>query len=312
MGKSKNYFSGVRILIVAISLIMVAGICSQSFAAGGGPPPLGKKKLVFVWPAWTGSSLYAITAKQFLEKMGYEVDFKLVDTGIAYSAMASGSADIWTSSWLPGQQPYLNKYGDKLEILGVSYHPVPAGLVVPGYVPISNIEDLKKPEVKKKLKGKITGCDAGAGLMITTERVIREYGLDYDLVPGSSASMQAAFRAAYEKKEWILITGWCPLAMCKKYDIRFLQDDKRIYKKYANWIVVRSGFREEFPRATAFFSRLTLQEAQVSQMIMWMEEERLSKDEAIKRFIEYNPALFWYAVGDLIPNYPKPAYLDKK
>lgn len=312
MEKGKNSFIGVRILVIAISLIMVAGICSQSFAGENSPPPLGKKKLVLLRPSWPGPSIQAVMSKMFLEKMGYEVDLKLVDTGIAYQALASGSGDIWGAAWLPGQQPYLNKYGDKLSIMGISYHPVPAGLVVPGYVPISNIEDLKNPEVKKKLKGKITGCDAGAGLMITTERVIREYGLDYELEPGSTASMQAAFRAAYEKKEWVIITGWCPLTMCKKYDIRFLEDDKRIYKKYADYHVVRSGFREAFPRASVFFSRFTLHEAQVSQMILWREEEKLSEEEVVKRFVEYNPALFWYFAGDLIPNYPKPAFLDAK
>lgn len=181
--------------------------------------------------------------------------------------------------------------------------------MAPAYVSISSIEDLKKPDVKKRFGGKIIGIDAGAGIMLTTEKVIKDYGLNYELVQGSTATMEAAFRSAVEKGEWIVVTGWCPTAMCAKYDLKFLQDPKQIYKRYQNFHVVRLGFQNDFPRATIFLSRFTLPQSRVSEMIVWVDGG-MTNEQAAQRFMEQDPEVVWYWVGDLIPNFPKPASLQ--
>lgn len=298
-----------RLLVAVAALLVVAGGASFAAAAEGGLPPLGKEKITYTHAAWDGNLFVSHLAKVLLEQMGYKVELKLVDTGLAYAALASGTGDVWSGAWLPGQQSYLNKHGDKLDILAMAYLPTPGGLVVPGFTDIRSIEDLKKPEVRARLGGKIIGIDAGAGIMKTTEQVIKVYGLDYELVTGSSAAMEAAFRSAYTRKEPVVVTGWCPTAMCGKYDVRFLEDPKRVFSEYRNFHVVRRGFRADHPRAAVLLSRLTLYVDQLSKMILVMNEEKVEPTAAARRFIQQNPELVYYWAGDLIPNFPKPASL---
>ncbi len=291
------------------SLLVMAWGVSPATGAEPWPPPLGKDKIVYVYAAWDTSTSMSTLGKILLEQMGYKVELKLVETGLAYAGLAGGTAELWSGAWLPGQQAHLNKYDGKLDLLSVSYLPTPGGLVVPGYTAIRSIEDLKKPEVNAKLGGKIIGIDPGAGLMLTAEKVIKVYGLNYELVSGSGAAMEAAFRSAYERGEWIIVTGWCPTAMCAKYDVRFLADPKGVFGEYRDFHVVRRGFRTDFPRATVFLSRFTLYVDQLSKMVLWIREEGLKPEAVAHRFIEQNPELAYYWVGDLIPNYPKPASL---
>ena len=82
--------------------------------------------------------------------------------------------------------------------------------MVPGYVDINSIEELKNPEVMASLGGKILGIDAGAGLMMQTKEVMAAYEIPAELVTSSGAAMAAAFKTAYEKNEPIVVTGWCP------------------------------------------------------------------------------------------------------
>ncbi len=297
--------------LAAVAVLAVAAWgLSHALAAEGWPPPLGKEKIVYVHAAWDGNTFVTNLAKTLLEQLGYKVELKLVDTGLAYTALANGTAEIWSGAWLPGQQGYFNKYGDKLDILSMAYLPTPGGLVVPGYLPIRSIDDLKKSEVKAKLGGQIIGIDAGAGIMLTTARVIKEYGLDYELVTGSAAAMEAAFRSAYARGDWVVVTGWCPTATCGKYEVKFLADPKGIFSEYRNFHVVRHGFRTDYPRATALLSRLTLYVDQLSKMILVMNEEKVKPDAAARQFIERNPELVYYWIGDLVPGYPKPASLQ--
>lgn len=123
-----------------------------------------------------------------------------------YQALGTGKAGIFSSGYLPGRHQYLNAQAGKVEILSVSYGPVPGGLMVPAYVPASTIADLQKPEMQKLFGGKIVGIDAGSGVMAQAKKVVDQYGLNFELVPSSDAAMAASFKAAYEKKEPIIIT----------------------------------------------------------------------------------------------------------
>ncbi len=296
-----------------ISLV-VAGIMLGSLSLAGAqatwPPPLGKKKIVYLHGPWTNSVVVAHIGKHFLEKMGYSVDLKLIDAAPAYAAMATGTGDFWSVAFLPGQHPLLKKYEDKLDILSMSWLPTPIGLAVPGYVALASIEDLKDPSVKAKLGGRIIGIEPGSGLMLRSERAVKEYGLDYQLVPGSSAAMAAAFKAAYDKNEWVVVGLWSPHALWAKYNVKFLRDPKGVYgKPHRDFHVARRGFREDFPRAATFLYRFTFYGEQLSELMAWIDEG-MKPEQVTARFNEENPELVWYWVGDLIPGFPKPTSLQ--
>jgi len=109
-------------------------------------PPLGQKKIIYTHGPWGSGLVTTNVVQMMLKRLGYDVELKLVDVGLAYQALASGKAEIFSSAYLPGQQQYLNAQAGKIEIFSVSYAPVPGGLMVPAYVPANTIEDLKKPD----------------------------------------------------------------------------------------------------------------------------------------------------------------------
>jgi glycine betaine/proline transport system substrate-binding protein len=300
-----------RVSRIAFAMTVGAALAWAPIAgAGAGDmPPLGQKKLIYTHGPWGAGLVTTGVVQAMLKRLGYDVELKLVDVGLAYQALGSGKAELFSSAYLPGQQQYLNAQAGKIDILSVSYGPVPGGLMVPAYAPAASIEDLKKPEIQKAFNGKIVGIDAGAGVMVQAKRVIEQYGLNFELMPSSDAAMAASFKAAYDKKEPIIITGYCPHYLCALYDVKFLEDSKGIYPWSQDYHLVRQGFRTDFPRAAAYLARSTLTADSVSKMLKWMETEKIKPEQAAERFVEQNPELVWYWIGDLVEGVPKPPKL---
>jgi ABC-type proline/glycine betaine transport system substrate-binding protein len=295
----------VTILSAALALVVSSFVPVRAEA-----PPLGKDRLTIAHTSWSSSLGITMLGKLLLEKIGYKVDLKQLDTGLIYQSLSTGGVDVFFSAWLPGQQSYFNKLGSKLDIISMAYGPSPGGLVVPAYVPVNSIEELKKPDVAAMFGGKIVGIDAGSGVMIKAKAVQAAYGLNLELVTSSGAAMAAAFKSAYENKQPIVVTGWCPTAMCALYQVKFLEDPKKIFGETRNWHVARLGFRSDYPRALALLSRFTLVETQLSQMLVWIENEGMKPEAAAARFVDENPDLIWYMIGGLAPDMAKPNVLN--
>jgi len=304
-----NYIRNLWRATAFMGAIALASVATSTAQSADWPPPLGSKKIVYAHGQWSTTAVTYVVIG-LLEAAGYQVEGKLLDTGLAYQALANGQVDLYSNAYLPGQQSYFNKYGDKLDIISMSYGPVPGGLMVPAYLPATTIADLLKPEIRDMVSGKIIGVDAGSGVVMQAQRAIDTYGLKLELVPSGGAAMAAAFKSAYDKNEGIIITGWCPHALCALYDVKFLADDKGIYGYSQDYHVARKGFRDEFPRATAILSRVNMTEGLVSEMLVWMDQEGIDYKEAAKRFLAKYPELVWYWIGDIAPNVEKPASLN--
>ncbi|WP_373467790.1 glycine betaine ABC transporter substrate-binding protein, partial [Borreliella garinii] len=71
--------------------------------------------------------------------------------------------------------------------------------VVPSYVPISSISELKGKGAN--FKNKMIGIDAGAGTQIVTEQALNYYGLskEYELVPSSESVMLASLDSSIKR-----------------------------------------------------------------------------------------------------------------
>jgi glycine betaine/proline transport system substrate-binding protein len=289
------------------ALATVVGSAASSWADA---PPLGKKKIIYPQPGGGSAQVMLQVTSKMLQLIGYEVDEKKMATGLIYQALATGDVDFMSSAFLPGQHPHVNKHEAKLDFIGTSYAPVPSGLMAPGYVPFNTIEDLKKPEVQKMLKGEIHSGGAGWGVSIRANATIKAYGLDFKVVNSSGAVMGAAFKRAYDKKEPVLITGWCPHTICELYSYKFLSDTKGIWGYSQDYHVARLGFRKDFPRATVLLGRLSLDVNLMSKMLVWMEQEKISDSAAADRLLEQNPELVWYWTSGLGAKVMKPASLN--
>ncbi|MEO6920465.1 MAG: glycine betaine ABC transporter substrate-binding protein [Collimonas sp.] len=178
---------------------------------------------------WSDSVATTYVAAQVIRQdLGYEVKLIPVSAGLMWQGVARGDLDATMSAWLPTTQgAYYEKLKDKVVNLGVNFPGARIGLIVPAYVNASSIADL--PAQKAAFEGRIVGIDAGAGVMTKTELAIKEYGLDYKLLPSSGSGMVAELERSIRNSKAIAVTGWVPHWMFAKWKLKFLDDPKKVY-----------------------------------------------------------------------------------
>ncbi|WP_172371206.1 glycine betaine ABC transporter substrate-binding protein [Sporosarcina jiandibaonis] len=102
-------------------------------------------EIKFVYVAWDSTIASTNVVSLVLEDMGYKVTTSQVEAGPMWTAVADGSADVFLAGWLPvTHQTYAEKFEGKYDDIGTSMAGVKIGLVVPAYMNIDSIEDLKE------------------------------------------------------------------------------------------------------------------------------------------------------------------------
>lgn len=82
-----------------------------------------------------------------LEEQGYDVTLTPVDPAIVFQAISTGDGDASLAPWLPiTHGAFYEQYKDDIIDLGENLHGTKVGFVVPDYVEIDSIEDLKPKE----------------------------------------------------------------------------------------------------------------------------------------------------------------------
>lgn len=279
----------------------VAALALCAAALASAPGQAQDKKINIGWTAWSDAEAVTKLAQKLItDKLGYEVELTLADIGIQYQGVASGKLDGMLMSWQPlTHKAYLEKVGKDIDDLGPMYTRAKLGWVVPAYVPadqVKTIEDLKKPDVKSKLSGKVQGIDPGAGLMQASEKALKEYGLgDYQLVSASDAAMLAAVERATGRKEWIVATSWSPHWMFAKWELRYLDDPKGVLGglETVNKIV-RKDFYQDHPEVYEFLGRMVLPIGDVEKIMA--EAQASSYEAAVDKYIKENEARVNYWV----------------
>jgi len=176
--------------------------------------------------------------------------------------------------WLPVlHKDYLDKYENDLTDLGYVYEGTQSGLVVPDYVDIDKISQLN--EHKRKFDGKIVGIDAGAGVMKTTQEVIRDYRLDLELQSSSGPTMTTALKKAIDGGNWVVVTGWKPHWMFARWDLKFLKQDpkRKKWKKGNIHIMGRENLKEDKPRLAKFLSNMHFTDEQLGSLMLAVREK---------------------------------------
>jgi glycine betaine/proline transport system substrate-binding protein len=110
-----------------------------------GVQPANKEKLTLAYVAWDSEIASTHVVAHVLEqKLGYEVELSQLQAGPMWAGVAIGDADGMVAAWLPSTDAsYLKKFGGQIEDLGPNLDGTKIGLVVPAYMNISSIEDLK-------------------------------------------------------------------------------------------------------------------------------------------------------------------------
>ncbi|WP_227001847.1 glycine betaine ABC transporter substrate-binding protein [Virgibacillus necropolis] len=231
--------------------------------------------------------------KAILEDEGYDVELELLGMGPQMAALASGELDVAPEIWLPVQdKSYYEKYKDQANFFEDPwYENGKVGLAVPTYMEdVNSIKDLN--EYKDKFGGEIIGFESGAGTMLVAQEVIKEYGLDYELVASSTAAMISSIKNAVEEKEPIVAPLWKPHYVFSEVDLKFLEDPKKTFGEVEKiYMATREGFDSDYGKVSKWLKNFKLNDKQLGELMINIKENEDNPIKGAQKWIEENQDL---------------------
>jgi glycine betaine/proline transport system substrate-binding protein len=253
--------------------------------------------------AWADAEFITkLAAKLIQDRLGTPVDLIQTDVAPLYQGIARGDVDAMLMCWLPQTHAdYWKRVEDKVEQLGTLYSGAKLGWVVPAYVPeseIASIADLAKPEVRRKLSGRVQGIEPGAGLTRLSQEALKAYDLNYTLQESSEAAMLSMVDRATRNNRWVVATAWSPHWMFGKYELRYLADAKAaLGGEERVHALGRRGLGKDRPKVAAFLSRLNvpLDDLQVAMLVAQEKDYDTAVAQYLSRHAERVNG--WFAEG---------------
>lgn len=278
------YFKNSKLLILGVILVMLLTACSSGKSDDGGDSESssGNKSqkentIDMAQINWAENIATTNMWKVILENRGYDVKFHSLNMGVIMKALAKDDGkelDVTLEIWLPVQdKQYYDQYKDEMFFADATwYDNAKVGLVVPSYMKkVNSINDLKK--YREKFEGQITGFESGAGTMLVTEDMIKEYGLNYELVPSSTPAMLASLKEAVENKEPIVVPLWKPHRVFANMDLKFLEDPKKMFGEVEKiHFAAREGFDKEFPEVAKWMKNWQMDDESIGSLMSYINE----------------------------------------
>ena len=273
--------------VVGLSLAMLLAGCGGGDNAADENSVGGGQEIELAYVEWDSEVASTPVIGKVLEDLGYDVKLTPLDNAVMWEAVAKGEADAMVSAWLPvthGAQ--FEEYGDQMIDLGPNLEGAKIGLVVPEYMEdVNSIEDLKDHAGKK-----ITGIEAGAGVVQAAERALEEYpNLEgWTVETSSSGAMATALQSAYDKEEEIIVTGWNPHWKFQKFELKYLEDPKGTFGG-AETIntMVRNGLEEEMPEVYQILDNFKWTTEDMESVMLAIQEGE-DPEDAAAAWIEEN------------------------
>lgn len=258
------------------------------------------------WTAWADAEWFTRLARRVLEeRLDQPVELVMADIGLQYQGLAEGDLDCMLMAWLPvTHAEYYARVAGRVVDLGPITTRARLGWAVPAYVPeqeLASLEDLREPDVGRRIGGSVQGIDPGAGLMRASERALRAYGLgELTLVSSSAAAMTAAVGRAVDRGEWIVVTAWSPHWMFARWRLRYLEDPRGALGRFERvHALVRPGFDRDFPpRVLEFLARLFVPIDEVEEALLVASERSIpaavdawlaAHPERVARWLDASP-----------------------
>ncbi|MBP3040330.1 glycine/betaine ABC transporter [Bacillaceae bacterium Marseille-Q3522] len=95
--------------------------------------------------AWDSEIASTNVIGKVLSDLGYDVTLSQVEAGPMWTGVADGSLDAHVAGWLPiTHEDYVKEFEGQFEDLGTNLEGTKLGLVVPSYMDIDSVEDLKE------------------------------------------------------------------------------------------------------------------------------------------------------------------------
>lgn len=213
---------------------------------------------------WTDIALATTTARQVLDRLGYETSSDLLALGIAYEALRTDDMDVFMGNWQPAQDVEFAQYYDEgwVEVLGVNLEGAKYTLAVPSYVAdagVRSFDDLAAHA--EEFDSSIHAIEPGSNEQLLQMIAAGRHGLgDWELIETSEQAMLAAVDGAIQDGEWIVFLGWEPHPMNRNIEMTYLEGgDDTMGPNFGGSTVrtiARAGFDEDCPNAARFMSQL--------------------------------------------------------
>ncbi|SCL44516.1 glycine betaine/proline transport system substrate-binding protein [Micromonospora citrea] len=281
-----------RVLAVAVTATLALGAVACSEKSDG--PSGSDKKITIGYMAWDEAIAVSHLWQHILEEKGYQVQLKNLEAGLVYGGLASGDIDFFLDGWLPQTHAsYLEKYGDKLEKLGVWYEGASLSIAVPAYV--EGVESLADLAGKADtFGGEIIGIEPGAGLTkATQEKVLPGYGLDgaMKLKTSSTPAMLAALDGAITDRKPIVVTLWHPHWAYAKYELKDLADPKGTLGAAEQINTFgRKDFGKDFPEVTKMLQQFKMDSQQLASLEdLMFNTHKGDEKKAVEEWLKANP-----------------------
>ncbi|HZK56134.1 MAG TPA: glycine betaine ABC transporter substrate-binding protein [Desulfosporosinus sp.] len=285
---------GKRILVGAMVSLLAIGLvagCGTTTPKDDATKTSENKTINMGYVNWAEDVAVSNVWKVILEEKGYTVNLKSLEVAPLFVGLNKGDLDVFMDAWLPTtHKTYWEKYKDKLDDYGIWYKSeAKIGLVVPNYVDIKSVEDLKAK--KEQFDGKIIGIDAGAGIMKATAKAVTSYGLDYEVIQSSEAAMLTALDKAYRDKKPIAITGWSPHWMFAKYELKYLEDPKKDFGEAEEiHTLANKEFTKKNPEVANMLKAFKLDDQQIGD-IESLIKDGMEPEAAAKEWVGDNKAV---------------------
>lgn len=278
-----------KTLLLVLAIVLCLGLIAGCSPTNTDDTAESKGTIEMVYVNWAeGVAMTNLVAVILEDKMNYEVNMTMADVAPTFTSLADGDSDIFMDAWLPNtHKNYMEEYKDEIETLGVNYTGCALGFVVPTYVDVDSIADLKGKE--GEFDNEIIGIDAGAGMMGQAQTAIDELGLDMDLVASGEAGMIATLDKAYDNEENIVVTGWKPHWMFGKYDLKVLTDEDEFFGSSEEIrAVARKGFSEDYPEVAEFIGNFEMDDEHLSSLELAIENSDDDPKDVAREWMNEN------------------------
>lgn len=265
---------------------IIKAVLAGVVALGLGAPAMAQDKVIQMGTlSWEDLTPITGITKKVLEDKGYTVEVtEFSEWGIAYAALAKGDIEVLASQIDYAAQDYWQRNMNRLEKISPVSHGLYQGIAVPKYVTINSIEELN--DNADKFGNRIIGIEPGSGVMREAGDAVSQYGLNLQLIEGSTAAMTAALKAATDRQEWAAVIVWEPSWMVQKFDTKFLTDPKGVFAppQGYHWIG-QKGFSEENPEAREIMASVYVPLADITAINAEVNDGK-TMDQAVSDWTE--------------------------
>jgi glycine betaine/proline transport system substrate-binding protein len=282
--------------IIAITLL-----AASLFLSG---TALASNQVRFASVSWTGVTIKTELGVSILNSLGYEASKVTLSVPIAYSALASGDADIFLGNWMPSMETIADKFFKQGTVIkyvanmpGAKYT-----LAAPAYVVDGGLKDFSDiAKYADKLDHKIYGIERGNdGNQIIQAMIDKDtFGLgNFKMVETSEPIMLSEVKNLVQQKKWVVFLGWSPHYMNQIIDMKYLTgstaetfgENNGTATVFTN---IRKGFAEEQPNVGSFLKNFTFPIGMMNEISQMLKDnKRLKHGEAGLLWLKKHPEIY--------------------